>query len=234
MSDTFYFFFSSGDSDSSFEDNIPQLDGVGDIVKKEKKRLKPSSLKDKENTSKEHNNLNESDTTDDMKSNQTSMIESENQEIFDEVFQDIEPFCSPLHDINNLEETERFSLSDLSLFEETEPDFNEVLKGDPSFSCKDSTFSQEVFFDQKIEFANFNPTLNTTRCSSAQTTPMKEYMSKMPELEKSSVLSDSNEDLLGISTLDQLFDDDLSEEMETPNENTSGFATKPEQDSDEQ
>lgn len=222
-------FFSSEDSDTSFEDNIPQLDGVGDIKKKVQAKSKMSSFKNKENTNNK-NPIDESDTPDGINSNQTSLVESENKEINDAVFQDIQPFCSPLNDVHNSEDTERFSLSNLSIFENSEPDFNTVLKGDPSFTCNDSLFSEEVCFYQQNECAGSNPTLNATRCSSAQTSPLKEYTSQVSELEKYSVLSNYSDVLLGVSSLDQLFDEGMNERMETLCENNSELTTKPVED----
>lgn len=143
----FCFIFSDEDSNESFEVGIPQLDGVGDNFEDKKdKSIKKSVLVCTTNTKTENclkQNVSD-EYFEDFKENNNCWPESEKLECWDDFFSDDDALNSPTHisEDNSCLQIEPVNIDFIS-------SFDTVLRGDPTFSQKESASAEDVLLETR-------------------------------------------------------------------------------------
>lgn len=151
------FIFSDEDSNESFEVGIPQLDGVGDNFEdKKEKSIKKSALNFTTNPKTDYclkQNVPDG-YSEDFKENNNCWPESGKLECLDDVFNDDDVLNSPTHIIedNSGLQIEPVNIDFISSFET-------VLRGDPTFSLKDSASSDDVLLETRNNPVSWNNSL---------------------------------------------------------------------------
>lgn len=139
------------------------MDGVGDTFEDEKeKSIKKSVLVCTTNTKTEydckHNITDE--YFEDFKESNNCWPESEKPECLDEIFSDDDVLNSPTHisEDNSCLQIEPVNIDYIS-------SFDTVLRGDPTFSLKDSTCAEDVLFETRNNSVSWNNSLELNTSS---------------------------------------------------------------------
>lgn len=140
------------------------MDGVGDTFEdKKEKSIKKSVLVCTKNTKTEydckHNIFDE--YFEDFKESNNCWPESENPECLDEIFSDDDDVLnSPTHvsEDNSCLQIEPVNIDYIS-------SFDTVLRGDPTFSLKDSTCAEDVLFETRNNAVSWNNSLELNTSS---------------------------------------------------------------------